>query len=299
MASKTHFSRSGGNQWVSSFYPTFPFVGNVYYADSNVASAGNGYSPESAFATINAAVAACTADNGDVVIVAPNHVETVIAAGTLTIAVAGVTILGLGLGRQRPKINYTTAAAASVNITAARVTLDNLVFTPTGFAAITAAINISAADVTIQNCEMETATATNQAVLGILTTAGANRFKLYNCFIHGSLNAGTTSQISLVGGDSIIIENNVIIGACTTSAGNIAGATTDSTNLVIHNNRILNSTASSTKAIVLTASSTGFITNNRLCILSSTAPVTGAAMNVGGNTYSAAAGITAGTASTI
>ena len=82
------------------------------------------------------------------------------------------------------------------------------------------------------------------------------------------------------------------------AAGLIANATTACTNLIIHNNRILNKTAGSTKAIVLDGSSTGFITNNRIGILSGTAPLTAAAMNVAGNAYSAAAGVTAGTALT-
>lgn len=298
---KTHFQRTGGQQWIDSFYRFGAPVGNVFYVSSTAStssSTGPGYSPETAFTTIDAAIGACVADNGDVIVVEQGHVETVTAAAGVAADVAGVTILGLGTGRQRPKINYTTAIGASVDITAARVTFDNIVFTGTGFDALTAMINISGADCTIRNCEIVTADGTNQAVLGILTTAGADRLTLDNNFIHGSLNAGTTTQISLVGGADIRIINNIIRGACTTSAGNIANATTDSTDLIIANNFIANTTASSTKNIVLTATSTGHVVNNRLAVFSGTAPVTAAAMMMGGNVYVAAAGVTAGTAST-
>lgn len=296
---KVHFPRTGGQEWVDSFYRPASPTGNVLWVDStNGTATGPGYSPETAYNSIHNASAACTADNGDTIYCLPGGTETVTAAAGLALAKAGVTVIGLGAGRQRYKILFTTAVGASCDITAARVALRNLVFV-TGFDAQTAMINISAADVVIEDCEIETATASYQAVLGILTTAAADRLILSRNFIHGSLNAGTTTQVSLVGGDAIQIIGNTIIGACTTSAGVIANATTDSTNLVIDANRLLNSTASSTKVIVLTSGSTGFITNNRWAILSGTAPVTAAAMNVGGNTYSAAAGITAGTASTI
>lgn len=296
---KVHFPRTGGQEWVDSFYRPASPTGNVLWVDStNGTATGPGYSPETAYNSIHNASAACTADNGDTIYCLPGGTETVTAAAGLALAKAGVTVIGLGRGRQRYKVLFTTAVGASCDITAARVVVQNLVFV-TGFDAQTAMINISAADVVIEDCEIETATSSFQAVLGILTTAAADRLILRNNFIHGSLNAGTTTQVSLVGGDAIQILDNTIIGACTTSAGVIANATTDSTNLVIHANRLNNTTASSTKAIVLTSGSTGFITNNRIAILSGTAPVTAAAMNVGGNVYSAAAGITAGTASTI
>lgn len=279
-------------------FTTHPTPGKAFFVCSVNGVSGGGSSPDQPALTIAAALLLCTADKGDTIFVLPGHVETITGAGGVTVSTAGVTIVGIGHGRQRGLVNYTTAAAASFDITAARTTIENLVFTMTGVDAVTAGINISAADCVIRNCEIETADATNQAALGILTTAAANRLRIENCHIHGTGDAGTTTQISMVGGTDIVIRDNVIIGACGASAGNIANATTDSKNLVIHGNLINNLTASSTKVIVLTATSTGLITNNRLAILSGTAPVTGAAMNFAGNVYSAAAGVTAGTAST-
>ncbi len=51
------------------------------------------------------------------------------------------------------------------------------------------------------------------------------------------------------------------------------------TNAVVDGNRINNLTASSTKSMVFVAGSTGMISNNRMQILSGSAPITGAALS--------------------
>ena len=66
---------------------------------------------------------------------------------------------------------------------------------------------------------------------------------------------------------------------------------------LIDNNRFV--VATGTVAITLHASSTPFITNNNINVPSGTAPITAAAGFVSRNSYSAAAGVTAGTAVTI
>ena len=60
----------------------FPgIVGNVYYVSSSTGSStGPGFTPENAYATIDQAIGACTAGNGDVILVMPGHTETLSAA---------------------------------------------------------------------------------------------------------------------------------------------------------------------------------------------------------------------------
>src|SRR5438128_1210094 len=74
--------------------------GNVFFVQSTHSnagdSAGHGQSPDAPFATINYAVSQCTANQGDLVVVLPGHVETVIAAAGTNLNVAGVTVLGIG-----------------------------------------------------------------------------------------------------------------------------------------------------------------------------------------------------------
>jgi len=275
--------------------------GQTFYVNAATTGASNsnaGTDPSVPLATIDAAVGKCSAARGDVIIVGPGHTESITSATSLVIDISGISIIGVGNGRLRPKLTFTTATAANIPISAANVRVKNLVFDLTGFDAVAAGITVSAADCTIEDCEFIIAGATNQAVLGILTTAAADRLTIQKNLFYGTTDAGCTSVISLVGGDQIRIVDNDFQVACGASAGAIAGATTDSTNLLIHNNRIQNKTASSTKAIVLTATSTGLITNNRVGILSSNAPFTAAGTQSIGNVYSATAGVTAGTAST-
>lgn len=273
-----------------------PTSGSYFFVSSRVGSNGNvGDKPERAFATIAKAVTACTASAGDVIVCLPGHTEVVTAAGTIDVSKAGVTILGVGYGRQRPVITYTTATAASFNITAANVRVENVVFSGVGFDAITAMVNVSAADAQFINCEFETGNATNQATLGILTTAAADRLLVDGCHFHGSADAGTATAIRVVGGDSARIVNSVFVGNYTTTLGAIDNATTACTNAAVINNRIFNRTASSTKAMTFQAGSTGQIARNDLQILSGTAPITGAAMSWVGGNYYAATIATAGT----
>lgn len=300
MAGKTRTPIHSGisNSYLLALYMHGTPMGNVFFVHSTrgTNSSGYGFTPDAPVASIDYAIGLTTADNDDWIVVLPGHTETITGAAGVGLDVAGVTIVGLGKGRQRGKVNYTTAVGASFDVTAARCRVENLVFTPTGFDAITAAINVQAADFSLIGCELELANATNQAVLGILTTAAADRMLIQGCHIHGTTDAGTATAIRIVGGTDAQIIDNTIVGAYTTTLGGIDQNTTAAVNTIVNGNRISNQTASSAKAMVFSSSSTPIITNNRLTILSGTAPITAAAGFVGGNTYAAAAGVTAAAA---
>jgi hypothetical protein len=298
---KTHFRGGTAYQWVQSFYQSqFPdagCTGNVFWVNSGTGSdtAGQGFSPEQPFASIAFAITQCTANNNDLILVMANHTETIIAAAGVNVNVAGVTIRGLGTGRQRGSVTYTTSANASFDVNSAGCVIDNLTFIGTGVASVTAMLNVKAADCTITRCEFEHANGTNQAVDVIVTTSAANRLWVWDCFFHGSNNAGTNHAISIVGGDAIEISNCLFQGAYHISQGVVRTVTTDATNMWISYNTIQNQTASNTKAVVLTASTTGNISGNFVQILSGTAPFTGAAMSWVGQNYYANTIATAGT----
>lgn len=97
-------------------------TGNVYYVSSVSGSNGNlGTDPSEPKATINGALAACTANNGDKIVVMNNHAETVTST-SMSLSVAGVTIINMGNGKaDRPTYTFSTAAA-TINVTAADVT---------------------------------------------------------------------------------------------------------------------------------------------------------------------------------
>ena len=246
------------------------------------------------FTTIKLALAACLASRGDVIFVAPGHTENITSATDLNLNVAGVTVIGLGIGNLRPTLTLTTAASAVITLSAANSSFVNMIVDGTGVAAVTTIFSVTGAGCKIQRCQIQHASATNQAGIAITTSAAANSLIIDSNYIFGTADAGTTNALQIVGGNDIQITNNYIFGNYTTSLGPINNATTAALRLLISGNVLANNTASSTKVIVLVATSTGFVVNNRLAILSGTAPITAAAGYVGGNYYVAAAGVTAG-----
>lgn len=246
------------------------------------------------FNTLTAALANVVADRGDLIFLAEGYAETITAAAGGAIAKAGVRIIGLGDGANRPTFTFTTATAASFDITAARVYIYNCIFT-CGIDNQTAMVNVNTADVTFDTCEFNTNSGTVGAAVGILTAATAARLKVVNSrFLGPATNSGTTTtaQIDHEVGVDYVIENNYFTGKCTQNITNGAAILRG----LIRNNTFV--TATGTKSINMHASSTPMIVNNRFNVPSGTAPVVAAAGFVAGNVYSAAAGVTAGTAST-
>lgn len=281
-------------------------VGNVFYVgnlstvpSTSVAGVDDpsyGTSPQRPFKTINYASTKCTANNGDVIYVLPGHTESITAAGGITCGIAGVTIEGLGSGSARPAVTLSTATTATFKVTAANVTVKNIYFDGTGIDAIAKIFDVQAAGFKLDGCEVYFAKSGAVALKGLVTStqAAGNNLAINNCYIHGDAAANCTNFVQLIGGDSIKITNTVIMGNFTTSLGAVNNITNAVTNIVIDNCRFSNSTASSTKCIVLLTGSTGWVTNNRLGILSGTAPITADATYWEGNYYAAAAA-TAGT----
>jgi hypothetical protein len=273
-----------------------PVAGSVFFCDSVAGSATGGYVPEVGTATLIQAQSLCTASAGDVVFVAPGHAESVIAAAGMTFSKAGVTYQGLGLGRLRPTITFSTDTAAQLIVSGANITFKNLVFDFTGIDAIVAAISVTGADVAFEDCEFITNNATAGVVLGILTAATAARLRVERCrFLGPAVNAGTTTTACIkheVGVD-YLIKDCYFTGKMTQAILNATAVLRG----VIDSNRFV--IATGTVAITMHASSTPFICNNFINVPSGTTPITAAAGFVAGNRYSAAAGVTAGTALTI
>lgn len=247
------------------------------------------------FPTIAAAAAKCVADRGDSILIASNHDETVTTAGGITLSVNGVSLIGLGSGTDRPTITFTTAVAASMNVSGAEVTVKNVQFV-CGIDAQTAMVNVTGTDANFINCEFDTNSGTVGAILGILTGATSDRVSVVNCrFLGPATNTGTTTtaQIQYESAVDLVIQGCYFTGKMTQAILNVTGTVLRG---LIDNNRFV--VATGTKAISVAAASTPFITNNRINVPSGTTPIIAAAGFVAGNLYSAAAGVTAPTAAT-
>lgn len=265
-------------------------TGNIFFVNSvtGTDAAGYGQNPDAPFKTINYAISQCTDDNGDQIYAMPGHAEAVGAAGGITVGKKGVTVIGLGAGRKRPVITLGTATTATIAISSANFTLKNVVVDCTGFDAVVAPLLVTAGDCTIDGCDFIVAGASAQATSAITTTAAADRLTVKDCKFRGTSDAGTTAALIIVGGDGHTIQDSLFIGAYTSGVGAIQNVTTACTNALVLRNRIVNLTASNTKAMVFVSTSTGQIADNSMQILSGTAPITAAAMSWAGPNYYAA-----------
>lgn len=197
---KTHFPRTGGQQWVDSFYRSlYPSTGNIFYVDSGGGSStGPGYSPETAFSTLDAAVAACTANNGDIIVVMEGHAETIAAAAGVDLDVAGIKVIGLGHGASRPTFTFS-AAASTFAVGANSVWVENLLFVADFTNGVTAGVDIDDAhtDVTFKNCEWRAGAATKEFLIGVTIAASAVRPTFIGCYfkeLAGDATAAITTE---------------------------------------------------------------------------------------------------------
>ena len=232
------------------------YGGNVFWVDSNGGGNGNPGTYIKPFASIDYAVGRCTANNGDYIMVKAGHTETVTAAGGLDIDVAGITIVGLGNGSDRPTVNFTTVVGADMDIDAANITIQNFLFTG-GADALTGPIDINAADCKLLN--IETRDVTGQTTDFIVTDANADRLLIDGWIHRGAAADGADSAITIVGGDDIEIKNFNLYGNF--DQGAIENVGTAAVRINVHDGYIWTEGAEDL-AIVMAAATTGAIGPN-------------------------------------
>lgn len=125
-------------------------TGAVYYVDSVDGNDSNsGLNRNQPKASLSSALTAATADNGDVIFLESGHTETL--TGSLSFNEAGITVVGLGSGSNKP--SFTVNGNVDMfNFSAARIRLVGLRF-PAGTAAHTARINAGGANCIIEDCD--------------------------------------------------------------------------------------------------------------------------------------------------
>lgn len=187
-------------------------TGTTYYVHSGTGSNSNpGTTPTAPVATLDYAVGLCTASKNDVIVLMPGHAESVTAAGGIDIDVAGITIVGLGNGANRPTFTFTTSTGADIDFDAANVTLINCLFVG-GVDALTGPLDINAADIRLLNIETRDTIGSAQAVDFIVTDDNCDRLLISGWKHVGDSAAGADTAITLVGGDDWVIEDFDIYG---------------------------------------------------------------------------------------
>jgi hypothetical protein len=208
---------------------------------SYIASDGNGgLNPGEALLTVNAAVAKCTADVGDIIALLPGSHSY---SATQTLSVAGVKVLGLaggpidshdrGTRTTRYDAAVTTSASAVFTVTAARVEIAYLHIVPL---LANAGIAISAAnDVNIHDITWLIATAANTATFGITVTGATARPRISNQYVYVADNQGPFLRCasSTAGMDGGIFQRSVVILAGDTAWDDVVEFTTGVDNFLI------------------------------------------------------------------
>jgi hypothetical protein len=197
--------------------------------------------------------------------------------------IAGVAIIGLGVGSTRPTITLDTVNTASITITANNVTVSNFLF-KANFLNIATCFSIAnaqvATDLTIDNCEFRD----NSAILNFVaclkvgTTANiADGLQFTNNKVIGlssSPAAGTTAVVVASDTDRMYIAGNTCIHNTTLvqTAVLLAGGALNHTHLVIEKNKTFRPSTDTTGEL-MTSSSTacsGIVSDNYCAHLDNT-----------------------------
>jgi len=243
-------------------------TGNIWFVDSGSATgadaAGFGENPDAPFLTIDYAIGNCTASNGDWIIVMPGHTDTVSAAGSIAADVAGIRIIGLGEGINRPVISWS-AAAGYISVTAANVTFENIVFDMSpgaGLAATGVSIYKTVTDTKFDKCTFLLNNGAGQVTHAIYAEAGGTRIQVANCTFLGSMDSQTgVSDVIQIAAAAV---NDVKISGCDIraySSNALVYIVSEVSGFQIDNSNLIQGSAVGTNLCIEGASAAGLVRN--------------------------------------
>lgn len=239
-------------------------TGDIFFVHSGTGTdaAGYGRNPDAPVATIDYAIGLCTANKFDRIYVMPGHAETIGAAGAIDCDVAGISIIGMGNGTNRPTITAGTGNTVDIDIDAANITIENIRFI-SNFLDIAALIDVNADDFTLRNCEFTEAGANlnSKIIVQDAAAGGSDRITIEGCKVIAT-DSTNTHFVNFSGtGDGHVVRNNILIGDWGTMAIGGAGVVT---NAVIIDNVISNAATDNDSCINFAATATGICMRN-LC----------------------------------
>lgn len=234
-------------------------------------SDGNRGTFDSPFSTIGGALAQCAANRGDIILLKPGHAETIAnatAASTLW-NIAGVAIIGLGMGTNRPTFTFTTANTATISASAANISVLNCVFTG-NFLSIATPITLTTAKwFTAQNCLFQDVDGTHNFLNCITSTGAANTvdgLAVLDCNWFGT---GTTSvnSMALVADATIDVtmnRNRVVLERTADASILLTQTTGASKNIEMGDNIVISKQTATTNGTLASigAASTGVAYRN-------------------------------------
>ena len=252
-----------GDESIATVFGLMFGAGNIWFVDSGNSSAADNASSgtlkTTPFATLGFAAGRVTASNGDIILVLPGHLETITAADGIRFVLAGVQVIGLGDGTDRPTFNFTTATTADIEIDAANITFRNLFFDMTGIDALVTGIDVNASHFTMTHCEVLMADSGGQAETAVDLDANADHAKIIHCGFFGPTAGDCDEAINISG-----TLTNIEIGHCWFDGDFDVGCISSGsvfTEGYVHDN-VLKNDQSNIVSIAFTAACTGVLRRN-------------------------------------
>ena len=169
------------------------YSAGLVYVDSNGSANGDGTFTRP-YATLEIAINKAQTAKSDIIVIKAGHTETITSATTLNFDKAGLEIIGLGKGTQRPTFTFTTANTATIPVSADNISIENCRFIG-NFLSIASCFTVTtAANFSVENCEFDD----TSAILGFLSII--------------------TTTVS-VNADNLRFNNNRVRSIATTSPG--------------------------------------------------------------------------------
>lgn len=153
------------------------------------------------FATLQVALDSCEANEGDMIFIKPGHAETISSATVLALNKAGVAIVGLGAGSNRPIFTFTTATTANIPVTAANVGIQNCIFVanfPDVASMFTATGTSTPTNFAIENCSFRDTSSVLNALTIFTGNATANSCDGFRFINNRVSSLGTTAATTAI-----------------------------------------------------------------------------------------------------
>lgn len=232
-------------------------TGSIFFVHHTGSNSNSGTDSSHPRATIDSAVGLCTANKGDVIFVMPGHNEAITSATSLVVDVVGISIIGLGEGRNRPILDFDNTAGSIELDVACR--FSNIILNAS-VSAIVVGINVDADDVTIDHCETIWESTGDDFKI-IVDVDAFDRCTIVDNKFFGELAvAGGVSSIRIDDSHNLIFQRNLMVGNSAIMFW-MEGALSQT--CVITDNIMYNADVTDNSCWEISVASTGVFMNNR------------------------------------
>lgn len=226
---------------------------------------GNPGTYQRPFASIQGAMDHCVANAGDIIYLKPLHAETISSAAILLMNKAGVAVVGLGSGSARPTLTFSTVATANIPITAANMSMQNVLFKANFLdvaSVFTATSTNTPTDFSVEDCEFRDGTSLNfiSIITGNVTANSMDGLRFNRNRISSlGTTAATTALKILAAADRVQINDNFGAWAVLNdTAAMLAAGANSITNFEFARNSITRPNTSTTSGLAISTSGTAW-----------------------------------------